>query len=243
MWLCDGWPHPAALASHRTIAPTRSNPWGFGEWRGAWSDIDTTRWTQKARAQCGHARAADDGTFVMSVADFRRHFADLYIVRRFGSGWHRYDYDGEFTARNSGGAISMQRGHYAVLRPTTRLSPQLAFHVLPGRRARVFIAVRQATAGDVVSRSSRLAGRAVGAVLADCGGGRVTRVDVPRILQTGYTEMSVSTAIGEVEGTPLPLTLHVSPLEAGVLGRFSVTVFTTEPLAGTDGPRLRLLPL
>lgn len=49
------------------------NPWGKGEWHGAWSDR-SCRWTRKAKELVGGVARSDDGLFWMSVADYARFF-------------------------------------------------------------------------------------------------------------------------------------------------------------------------
>jgi hypothetical protein len=44
------------------------NPWGQGEWTGAWSDNDSV-WTPELREQLG-ACVADDGIFFISFEDY-----------------------------------------------------------------------------------------------------------------------------------------------------------------------------
>lgn len=45
------------------------NPWGKGEWNGAWSDKDTTRWTREMKQDLDY-RCENDGTFWMSLKVF-----------------------------------------------------------------------------------------------------------------------------------------------------------------------------
>ena len=49
------------------------NPWGQGEWKGAWSDTDTERWTPELNAILKH-EDIDDGMFFMELADFMKYF-------------------------------------------------------------------------------------------------------------------------------------------------------------------------
>ncbi len=45
------------------------NPWGNGEWSGAWSD-SSNKWTSQLKQQCGQNTKKDDGSFWMSFKDF-----------------------------------------------------------------------------------------------------------------------------------------------------------------------------
>lgn len=53
------------------------NPWGTGEWKGAWNDNDS-KWNPTLMKQVGH-RKADDGIFFMPFADFKEFF-DNYTI-------------------------------------------------------------------------------------------------------------------------------------------------------------------
>jgi len=54
------------------------NPWGTGEWHGAFSD-HSCYWSEEAKEAC-QLEAADDGAFWMSLADFRRYFAFISVA-------------------------------------------------------------------------------------------------------------------------------------------------------------------
>ncbi|HAO22905.1 MAG TPA: hypothetical protein DCQ37_22125, partial [Desulfobacteraceae bacterium] len=53
------------------------NPWGKGEWKGAWSD-DSPEWTPKLKEELGF-KAADDGMFHIGLKDFLEYFYDYQI--------------------------------------------------------------------------------------------------------------------------------------------------------------------
>lgn len=48
------------------------NPWGTGEWQGAWSD-NAPEWTPKLRKELGCVEA-DDGAFYIELTDYIEHF-------------------------------------------------------------------------------------------------------------------------------------------------------------------------
>ena len=83
------------------------NPWGHGEWNGAWCD-DEENWTKRMRAKLAHPlmgnrKEMDDGIFWMSFEDFVQNFTDIYVCRLFktvsqGGKWHRYFARGEWSA-------------------------------------------------------------------------------------------------------------------------------------------------
>ncbi len=56
------------------------NPWGRGEWKGAWSD-DSDLWTQRIRKEIGYTTSADDGVFWMDVEDLIKEFANISVCK------------------------------------------------------------------------------------------------------------------------------------------------------------------
>ncbi|PHH59509.1 hypothetical protein CDD81_3149 [Ophiocordyceps australis] len=61
------------------------NPWGKGEWKGAWSD-GSKEWTAEWLAKLEH-RFGDDGDFWISYQDLLRKFQAIERVRLFDHGW------------------------------------------------------------------------------------------------------------------------------------------------------------
>ena len=49
------------------------NPWGNGEWSGAWSD-GSKNWTEDLKKQCKNYEDKDDGSFWMSFEDFCKYY-------------------------------------------------------------------------------------------------------------------------------------------------------------------------
>ena len=113
----------ASVAGRRLVR--LRNPWGRGEWRGAWSD-ESSEWTAELLAQLDY-RFADDGAFWMELSDFRRMFNTLYTARLLGPAtrlrgrtgatdasadatqsaagvWHRQCIEGEWTIVNAAGS-------------------------------------------------------------------------------------------------------------------------------------------
>jgi len=70
-------PSCAAPCSSVKLVKLR-NPWGTGEWHGAFSDT-SCYWSDEAREAC-KLEAAEDGIFWMTLADFRRYFAAIAIA-------------------------------------------------------------------------------------------------------------------------------------------------------------------
>ena len=72
----------AKLVSGASLVQLR-NPWGSGEWTGAYSDEDasTARWMETAgMSLLGRKIKKEDGKFWMSVKDFVEHFGCVYFV-------------------------------------------------------------------------------------------------------------------------------------------------------------------
>ncbi|KAM9310995.1 calpain-5-like [Gastrophryne carolinensis] len=69
--------------THKLRLVRLRNPWGSGEWKGAWSD-GSEEWkkvSQRERKKLG-VTVDDDGEFWMSWDDFCTHFTDLTLCRR-----------------------------------------------------------------------------------------------------------------------------------------------------------------
>ena len=56
------------------------NPWGNGEFNGAWSD-SSKKWTPDTKKQCEYRDEKDDGVFYMSFDDFIKYFVTMGIVK------------------------------------------------------------------------------------------------------------------------------------------------------------------
>jgi calpain-15 len=54
------------------------NPWGNGEWKGAWSDSDTKNWTSEIK-QLVDYKKEDDGIFYMPFKDFLKYFQNYQV--------------------------------------------------------------------------------------------------------------------------------------------------------------------
>ncbi|KAE8620266.1 hypothetical protein XENTR_v10010173 [Xenopus tropicalis] len=69
--------------THKLRLVRLQNPWGSGEWNGAWSD-GSEEWKRISRAEREKmgVTVSDDGDFWMSWGDFCTHFTDLTLCRR-----------------------------------------------------------------------------------------------------------------------------------------------------------------
>ena len=61
------------------------NPWGTGEWKGAWSD-GSEQWTPEWMQLLNH-RFGDDGVFWISYEDLLREYSEFDRTRLFGPDW------------------------------------------------------------------------------------------------------------------------------------------------------------
>ncbi|KAK1983150.1 calpain family cysteine protease [Colletotrichum cereale] len=71
------------MDGHRLVL--LKNPWGKGEWKGAWSDGSkewTSEWLQKLQHTFG-----DDGAFWISYSDLLKKYNIFDATRLFGPGW------------------------------------------------------------------------------------------------------------------------------------------------------------
>ncbi|KAM3460772.1 hypothetical protein NHJ6243_005568 [Beauveria neobassiana] len=62
------------------------NPWGKGEWRGAWAD-GSKEWSPEWMRKLGH-KFGEDGEFWICYEDLLRHFQIFERVRLFGPEWN-----------------------------------------------------------------------------------------------------------------------------------------------------------
>lgn len=67
------------------------NPWGFEEWKGAWSDHDDKNWTEEIRHKLGF-EAKDDGVFYIEFNDYLRNFYNTTICKYQISNEFKYFY-------------------------------------------------------------------------------------------------------------------------------------------------------
>lgn len=67
------------------------NPWGYQEWKGAWSDHDDEHWTESRKRRISEMQRAkgrnpfeigpDDGAFWMTIPDFLANYVSMSIVK------------------------------------------------------------------------------------------------------------------------------------------------------------------
>jgi len=71
------------------------NPWGGGEWTGAWSD-GAPEWTEEAKSALGYA-FFDDGVFFMPIDAFAQLYSNVEGVRIFDASWSLCTAEGYFS--------------------------------------------------------------------------------------------------------------------------------------------------
>lgn len=79
------------------------NPWGEGEWTGAWSD-QSDEWTPETKKIAGFSNNDKDGIFFMTIDDMRKYFTRIQICRIKDG--NKY---ASFKARHKHGAFSLIR--------------------------------------------------------------------------------------------------------------------------------------
>jgi hypothetical protein len=84
------------------------NPWGRGEWNGAWSD-GSKEWTPQLMRHFKYT-FENDGTFFMKFEDFLKNFNRIYVLRLMtdseGEVWQKYHFHGEWKGETAGGCTN-----------------------------------------------------------------------------------------------------------------------------------------
>lgn len=113
------------------------NPWGSGEWEGAWSSSSrewktlSEQWIQAISPNGSHQQK--DGTFFMCWHDFYTHFEKLYLCKPLETGWERSFEPGQWAGPSAGGCTNF---------PTWVDNPQ--FQVEVKETTRMYIVLNQA---------------------------------------------------------------------------------------------------
>lgn len=79
------------------------NPWGEGEWKGAFSD-DDEEWDKHRglKEKLGY-EFENDGTWWMSFEDWKNNYNILFVCRIFPEKWQKYCIDGVWEEKTAGG--------------------------------------------------------------------------------------------------------------------------------------------
>ncbi|KAG9299363.1 hypothetical protein G9A89_014011 [Geosiphon pyriformis] len=109
--------HSDPSRNETTLLLKLHNPWGQGEWNGAWSD-DSPNWNtiNNSQRKKFNVKVDDDGDFWMSTEDFLANFSTLTIARhlnttRFtlGSRWYSQSFTGAWSKRDSTADTRLKR--------------------------------------------------------------------------------------------------------------------------------------
>jgi hypothetical protein len=79
------------------------NPWGKGEWRGAFSDDDDNWDNYKGLRESLGVELKDDGMFWMEFKDWYINYTKLYIAKIFPSSWQQFSIPGTWKGKTNGG--------------------------------------------------------------------------------------------------------------------------------------------
>eukprot|EP00743_Colponemidia_sp_Colp-15_P002164 GILK01002349.1.p1 GENE.GILK01002349.1~~GILK01002349.1.p1 ORF type:complete len:1020 (-),score=203.00 GILK01002349.1:103-3162(-) len=84
------------------------NPWGYKEWKGAFSDGDE-QWDKHPglKRELGY-EFKDDGTWWMTFEDWCGAFNNLYVCKLFPSSWQQVQFDGRWEGKTFGGSARLQ---------------------------------------------------------------------------------------------------------------------------------------
>ena len=209
------------------------NPWAKGEWKGAWSDVDTASWSKKAKRLLNYDPATaddDDGEFWMSFEDFVREFRNVYLVRRFAAvggpprgvteePWYKYQVRGRWEGEAAGGCTNFA--------DTCWRSPQ--FLVKPSAPSALFVSLSQSVPAGAAPVP-------IGMKLLDNGEKRAKFVYAGEVAaQAAYSPVQEVTFEASVEPASggKAFVLFVSTFDPGEERDFTLTVFSRKRLEGT----------
>merc|ERR1719198_91555 len=100
------------------------NPWGQGEWKGAWGDASVL-WENYPAVKAGVGMTdANDGTFWMEWSDFKKHFNQIFLAVDYPDEGSRIRYRGQWIP----GDIKSGAGGYPA-HPSWPQNPQYSFEV------------------------------------------------------------------------------------------------------------------
>ncbi|CAG8513647.1 10540_t:CDS:2 [Ambispora leptoticha] len=216
------------------------NPWGSGEWNGAWSD-DSLEWknVNEAERKKLALKVADDGEFWMSYDDFIANFSTLTICRHLkvawyvpGPKWHTCIFKGQWSKKDNtaGGCINNT--------DTFHQNPQYAFTLT--KPTKIIAALMQQDIRD--HRLEGIENHTIGFICIRVENNRVYRVHKPL-----YDVVSRVTYINAREVTsrmvlePGRYVLIPSTFDAGEEGSFLLRLFSSNHLNVTrlidDAPK------
>ena len=84
------------------------NPWGEGEWKGAFADEDEEWDKHRGLKDELNYEFGRDGTWWMTYEDWLKHYNKLYVGRVFSEKWQKYSIDGKWGGKTAGGPAPSQ---------------------------------------------------------------------------------------------------------------------------------------
>uniref|UniRef100_A0AAQ4P9D1 Calpain catalytic domain-containing protein n=1 Tax=Gasterosteus aculeatus aculeatus TaxID=481459 RepID=A0AAQ4P9D1_GASAC len=96
------------------------NPWGKGEWTGAWSDLSPLWKTLSVEDRAALLSVADNGEFWLTLEDFCKFYTDLdicslspnFLDGNFSRQWETTVYEGRWVAGTTAGGCSNNRDSF-----------------------------------------------------------------------------------------------------------------------------------
>ena len=90
------------------------NPWGFGEWTGAFSDEDEEWEKHKGLKEKLKYEKKMDGLFWMTFEDWFTNFNKYYVCQIFSPSWQQYSISGKWEGKTAGGPLFMLKKESAL---------------------------------------------------------------------------------------------------------------------------------
>ncbi len=91
------------------------NPWGMGEWNGAFSDEDDEWDKHKNLRDQLHYEFGKDGTWWMQFSDWCNNYNKLYVCKIFSQQWQQYSIASQWKGKTAGGR---KNGIFIIISPS-----------------------------------------------------------------------------------------------------------------------------
>jgi len=227
------------------------NPWGAGEWQGAWADGGPEWSTPEGRHAQGRLSYAfdNDGTFFMTFEDFAAHVNAVYVCKVLDPArWRRAVIRDRWSPEEgtAGGCFNyptwrdnpqwalrleqVSHAHFVLLQPDLRAGPGAAAGAEDADAAPREVATR--TAGLYIMRGHETFLRRVLVNSEEVAGDVVDAT-----IFANRREVAANTLDEEGElplAAGVPFVLVPSTLRPGEAGDFKVAVYTRAPLRSVD---------
>ncbi|CAG8609679.1 12114_t:CDS:2, partial [Ambispora gerdemannii] len=214
---------------HGLLLMKLHNPWGSGEWNGAWSD-DSPEWknVNEAERKKLALKVADDGDFWMSYEDFIANFSSLTICRHLNVSWYVPGpkwgiriFEGQWSKKDNtaGGCINNT--------DTFHQNPQYAFSLT--KTTTIIAALMQQDTRD--HRLDGVENHTIGFICLRVEDNRVTRIHKPlydvvsQVIYSDAREVTSSLTLKSGRYVLIP-----STFDAGEEGGFLLRLFSSSQL-------------